>query len=103
DLRWLRLSDGDRLLLCSDGLNEMVDDASIAEILSRYDDPRAAAHHLLEEALHRGGKDNVTVVVARYRLTGGDPVGVDFGEEEPGVRLDSKTDSGPVAVDGTDA
>jgi protein phosphatase len=103
DLRWLRLSDGDRLLLCSDGLNEMVDDASIAQILSRYDDPRAAAHHLLEEALHHGGKDNVTVVVARYRLKGGDPAGVDLGEEETGVPLDSTTDSAPAAVDGTNA
>ncbi len=51
DLRWLRLADGDRLLLCSDGLNEMVNDASIARILSRHDDPRAAAQHLLDEAL----------------------------------------------------
>ncbi len=71
DLRWLRLTDGDRLLLCSDGLNEMVDDAAIARILSGQDDPRVAAQHLLEEALHHGGKDNVTIIVARYRVTDG--------------------------------
>src|SRR5262245_47081294 len=42
DLRWLRLADGDRLLLCSDGLTEMVDDASIARILGEHDAPRDA-------------------------------------------------------------
>ena len=41
DLRWLRLADGDRLLLCSDGLNEMVDDDAIARILGAARRPRA--------------------------------------------------------------
>src|SRR5262249_2929869 len=71
DLRWLRLADGDRPLLCSDGLNEMVDAASIASILRRKDGRRLAAQHLLVDALRRGGKDNVTIVVAHYQVTGG--------------------------------
>ena len=68
DLRWLRLIDGDRLLLCTDGLSEMVDDRSIARILHEHDQPSDGAQALLDEALERGGKDNVTVVVARYEI-----------------------------------
>jgi protein phosphatase len=70
DVRWLRLADADRLLLCTDGLTEMIDDASIAEILSRNQEPSAAAHALLDESLVRGGKDNITVVIARYHVPG---------------------------------
>ena len=68
DFRWLRLVDGDRLLLCTDGLTEMVDDASIARIMGEHDKPGAAAKALVDEALRQGGKDNVTVVVARYEI-----------------------------------
>ena len=64
DVRWLRLADGDRLLLCSDGLTDMVDDASIAEILLKHEKPKDAAQTLLDEALLRGGRDNVTIIVA---------------------------------------
>ncbi len=48
----------------------MVDDGSIVSIL-RQDDPRLAAQDLLDEALGRGGKDNVTIAVDRYQVTGG--------------------------------
>lgn len=68
DLRWLRIKDGDRLLLCSDGLNEMVDDLTIGRILAMNPDPRTASQRLLEEALRRGGKDNVTIIVAGYQV-----------------------------------
>jgi serine/threonine protein phosphatase PrpC len=68
DVRWLRLKDRDRLLLCSDGLNDMVDDASIARIMGAHDQPAGAAQSLLDEALDRGGRDNVTVIVARYQI-----------------------------------
>jgi protein phosphatase len=55
---------GDRLVLCSDGLfNEIADD-EIGSLLLEQDTPHAAADALLELALARGGRDNVSVVVA---------------------------------------
>jgi len=68
DVRWLRLKNNDRLLLCSDGLTDMVDDKSIAKILRAHSRPADSAQKLLEEALDCGGRDNVTVIVARYEI-----------------------------------
>jgi protein phosphatase len=58
----------DIILLCSDGLTKMLDDASIASILSlAAGDPHQACHSLTEQALNRGGEDNVTVIVVACR------------------------------------
>jgi protein phosphatase len=57
---------GDVLLLCSDGLSEMVPDESIAAILGADSCPEAACRRLIDEANRRGGRDNVTAVVARF-------------------------------------
>ena len=57
------LETGCRLLLCSDGLSGMVDDAVIAEVLSAEPDTAAAAEKLMELAMKGGGKDNVTVIL----------------------------------------
>jgi protein phosphatase len=54
---------GDRLLLCSDGLSDLVDDAGIAAALT-IPDREAAADRLIALALEAGGRDNVSVVVA---------------------------------------
>ena len=62
------LQDGDRVLVASDGLTEMVTDEGIAEILRRESDPTAACAALVAAALDHGGTDNVTVVVADCRL-----------------------------------
>jgi protein phosphatase len=70
EFRWLALADGDQLLLCSDGLTEMVPDAKIAEVLRQGGNADSACGKLVELALEGGGKDNVTVVVARYRIPG---------------------------------
>jgi len=53
---------GDRLLLCSDGLSDLVDDQRIAEVL-RLADPMSAAAVLTQSALVAGGKDNITCIV----------------------------------------
>ncbi|HEY1377097.1 MAG TPA: protein phosphatase 2C domain-containing protein [Gemmataceae bacterium] len=71
----LRLADGDRLLLCTDGLTDMVSDGDIAEVLGRDAHPREAARALVDRALERGGLDNVTAVVARYELADPEPAG----------------------------
>jgi PPM family protein phosphatase len=61
------LTADDVLLLCSDGLTKMLADADIASILARTQrNPRRACHDLVEEALARGGEDNVTVIVCAY-------------------------------------
>jgi protein phosphatase len=67
EIRQFRVADGDRLLLCTDGLTDMVEDARIAEVLKRFDAPGDACAALIDLALDGGGKDNVTAVVARYR------------------------------------
>jgi protein phosphatase len=66
DIDRLRVADGDRLLLCTDGLTEMVGDARIADVLARHSRPEQACAALVEAALEGGGKDNVTVVLAAY-------------------------------------
>lgn len=62
------LADGDRLLLCSDGLTDMVDDAEIADVLRGEVRSEEACRLLVDRALANGGKDNVTVVLARYSM-----------------------------------
>jgi serine/threonine protein phosphatase PrpC len=53
----------ERLLLCTDGINGLVDDDRIGAILTGTSDPRDAADRLVEAALDAGGDDNATAVV----------------------------------------
>ena len=55
---------GDRLLLCSDGLSDVVDDGALREALLAHASPRACADRLVELALVTGARDNVSAVVA---------------------------------------
>jgi PPM family protein phosphatase len=64
----LQLEDGDRLLLCSDGLTDLVDDESIAGILLETARSSEACERLVQRALDAGGRDNVTVIVAAYQI-----------------------------------
>ena len=60
-----RLKSGDIYLVCSDGLSDMVENAQIAHILQSSQDITAMADGLLQEALARGGKDNITAIICR--------------------------------------
>jgi protein phosphatase len=66
DLTSFPAQPGDVFLLCSDGLNTMLSDEQIHEILAgNRRDPETACRSLVEAANRHGGEDNVTVVVAR--------------------------------------
>jgi protein phosphatase len=62
-IRTFALKKGDRLLLCTDGLTDMVNDKSIAAILTNEPDCRAACDTLIAAANAAGGHDNITVVI----------------------------------------
>jgi PPM family protein phosphatase len=65
DARRVTLRPADRLLLCSDGLTTMLDDARIAAILNGCPDPHHTCRTLIEAANDAGGTDNITVLVVR--------------------------------------
>jgi len=62
------LASGDRLLLCTDGLSDQVREEVIVQELSRGAAPQETCTRLVELALESGGKDNVTVAIADYRI-----------------------------------
>ena len=68
ELRHVKLADGDQLLLCSDGLTEMVTDEKIGAVLEQQMPAAAACKALVGLALAAGGLDNVTVVLGRYHI-----------------------------------
>ena len=66
----LRLKKGDRLLLCCDGLWEVVSDADMLKIAQTISDPTRLCQTLVDQANDNGGPDNITAVAARLNKTG---------------------------------
>ncbi len=66
DLTWQRLSRGDILVICSDGLSGQVKREEIAELLKSQQDLDRLCDQLIAIANERGGPDNITVVAARF-------------------------------------
>ena len=64
------LRDGDRILLCSDGLHDPLESGTISDVLSTEPDDQRAAQRLVQAALETGGQDNITVVLIRYAAGG---------------------------------
>jgi len=59
------VEEGDVYLLCSDGLSDMVDDATLADLLAQRGPLEQQAQGLIRAANDRGGRDNVTVLLAQ--------------------------------------
>jgi protein phosphatase len=66
ELHKIPLDAGDRLLLCSDGLTEMVREEEILQVLQGETEPAAACDRLIARANEQGGQDNITAVVAHF-------------------------------------
>lgn len=62
----VKVEEGDVILLCSDGLTNMVEDAAIEATLREYrDDMKLAGESLVQQANEAGGKDNISVILVR--------------------------------------
>jgi len=102
DLFTYKLQVGDRLLLCSDGLSDVVEPAQIRKVLLKVPSAQRAARELVSVANANGGPDNITVIVvdavdesAPLPDDGGDTTG-DLGDVSAG----SVTGALPVVGDG---
>lgn len=67
DVDELQLESDDKLLLCSDGLTNMVSDTEILSVLNTKEKLATMCDKLIETANRKGGKDNITVVLAHYQ------------------------------------
>ncbi|MBL8798598.1 MAG: serine/threonine-protein phosphatase, partial [Planctomycetia bacterium] len=63
----LTLRAGDGILLCSDGLTDMLSDEEIAAIIRKRQEPHDICKHLIQQAKEASGRDNITAVVALFR------------------------------------
>ncbi len=84
DLLTVDVVEGDRILICSDGLSSMIDFDTIASLLTQEPDPQVAAERLVDAANDAGGEDNITVVI------------VDIGAEDSqgaGASMESRRES----------
>jgi serine/threonine protein phosphatase PrpC len=104
DMWELHLRSGDRVVLCSDGLSNELDDADMEAVLAREPDPAQAAQQLVAEANEHGGSDNITVVVVDV-LVGeeGDPPAsvmtpLGAAAEGPAAIAAAATDAAPASA-----
>ena len=63
----VELIQGDRLLLCSDGLTDMLTDLELTAVMLEHDASYACVQALIDAALANGGRDNITVIVVSIR------------------------------------
>ena len=66
EVRRLHLKPNDQLVLCTDGLSDMIDEKTITSLLRGANSAAKACEDLRTVALAAGGTDNITVIVARF-------------------------------------
>lgn len=69
----LEVVDGDRFVICSDGLTKELTDYGILHFLMQHADPGDAVDAMLEAALENGGRDNITIIVLNVARSGSSP------------------------------
>ncbi|KQR92333.1 MULTISPECIES: PP2C family protein-serine/threonine phosphatase [Microbacterium] len=91
----LDIVDGDRFVVCSDGLTKELTDFGIQHFLREHADPADAVSAMLEAALENGGRDNVTIIVVDVSAPG-------YGHDDDVDRDDADDDAptNPVPVVG---
>jgi serine/threonine protein phosphatase PrpC len=97
DLSIIEAREGDRYLLCSDGLSDVVSEETLHKALMRYADRDQAVEQLIELAIRGGGPDNITCIVADVVDGGAEPSGqvsmvvgaASNGDGRPRLRADS--------------
>jgi PPM family protein phosphatase len=67
----LDVVDGDRFVVCSDGLTKELTDYGIQHFLAEHSDPAGAVDAMLDAALENGGRDNISIIVVNSSLGGG--------------------------------
>lgn len=70
DYLGIEVLDGDRFVICSDGLTKELTDYGIQHFLREHTDPAAAVDAMLAAALENGGRDNVTLIVLKIERSG---------------------------------
>ncbi|MFC8040435.1 PP2C family protein-serine/threonine phosphatase [Paenarthrobacter sp. NPDC057355] len=102
DFWLLPIQEGDRIMVCSDGLNGELGDEHMFRILSTVAHPQDAVDALIQAALRSGGRDNVTVIVVDAKNVLND-AGIAITAPRPEVGTDVEEDTLPKAwVNGTD-
>lgn len=57
--------ESDRILLCTDGLTNMLTEDEIVQIITKIEDPQLACDTLIQNANNKGGEDNITVIIGK--------------------------------------
>ena len=98
------LKPGDRLMICSDGLTNMLSDDTIAQTLRRHADPQQAADTLVDMANQAGGDDNITVILLDALSDGGEATMAEPRvEQAPEPQVEQAPEPRVVAVDAEEA
>ncbi|MFJ6536623.1 PP2C family protein-serine/threonine phosphatase [Paenarthrobacter sp. NPDC091711] len=102
DFWLLPIQEGDRIMVCSDGLNGELGDDHMFRVLSTVAHPQDAVDALIQAALRSGGRDNVTVIVVDAKNVLND-AGIAITAPRPEVASEVEEDTLPRAwVNGTD-